>query len=92
MIILKYFIWHYTKAIKNIFKICGNFIKFFWLYFFPVPTLLRTLLKPWKRTGKKRQISGFDIKILIEKINMNRIYLLEQLVEDMSIYLNELKT
>lgn len=49
MFLFKYPFWHYFEAPADILKIWRNFLKFFVFYLFPVPLLLKTLFKPWKR-------------------------------------------
>lgn len=69
MFILKYPIWHYLKAPKEILKAWVNFLRFNW-YFFSIPLLLLTLFKPWKRdTTEPRR--GFDPKEWLETLAMN---------------------
>jgi len=70
MFIFDYFLWHYLKAPKKILAIWGNFLRFFLVYFVPVPQLLKTLLSPWKRDtllyGR-----GFEFKRFFETLAMN---------------------
>ncbi|MDO8555045.1 MAG: ATP-dependent Clp protease ATP-binding subunit [bacterium] len=59
MFIFKYPFWHYFEAPADILKIWRNFLKFFVFYLFPVPLLLKTLFKPWKR-DVANQDSSFE--------------------------------
>jgi len=64
----RYVYWHYSKAPKRFFQIWGNFFSFFFYHLFPVPTLFRTLLKPWKKTGDKTASVGFDPKVVLQNL------------------------
>lgn len=69
MIIFKYTIWYYLKAPFDILKIWLRFLKFFYLYFFGAPNLIKTLFKPWKR-----DISSYsEEKISFQSISYNLI-------------------
>lgn len=69
MFIFDYVLWHYTKAIWAFLKIWGNFLKFFWLYLFPVPRLAKTLFNPWKRDLSASSQRGFDPGLMIQNLS-----------------------
>ena len=47
-IFIYYWLWHYSRAILDIFSIWNNFFHFIFNYF-SIPLLLRTLFYPWKK-------------------------------------------
>ena len=46
-----YFVWHYTRAYRELVHIEKNII-WFLFHFFSLPELTRTFLSPWKRLGE----------------------------------------
>lgn len=48
LLFVDYFLWHYTRAFRDLLSIWTNFF-WFVIHFFSIPLLLRTLLSPWKR-------------------------------------------
>lgn len=65
---LWYFVWHYTRAIKDIFYIWLDFIWFTFNYF-SISLLLRTFFSPWKRLGEEKR-GFFDFGFFIIDIFM----------------------
>lgn len=55
-----YFIWHYTRAFREIFTVWLNFL-WFTVNFFSIPQLARSWFSPFKRiTEQKRSGFNFD--------------------------------
>lgn len=51
---LYYIGWHYTKGLRALLGMLGNYLWFFW-HLFSIPLLFRTLFSPWKRLHEERQ-------------------------------------
>lgn len=68
-LIIRYFLWHYTKAFVDFFHIWRDFF-WFCLRFFSIPTMLRTLFSPWKRISEERSggIEGFFTSLVVNSI------------------------
>jgi len=61
-IFLAYFYWHYLERLKDIFLVMSNYVNF-WVFFFSVKIVLRSLFLPWKKVESVPQKTGFDIFI-----------------------------
>lgn len=71
VIILQFWGWYYSGAIKSLLSIWRNFIIFVREYF-SIPLLLRTLFSPWRRDITKYG-RGFSIKNFLETLSFNLI-------------------
>ena len=71
VILLRFWAWYYTGAVKSLVKIWKNFIIFVKEYY-SIPLLLRTLISPWRRDVTRRP-RGLDIKRLFEVLAFNLI-------------------
>lgn len=71
VILLRFWGWYYTGAVKSLVKIWKNFIIFVKEYY-SIPLLLRTLISPWRRDVTRRP-RGLDIKRLFEVLAFNLI-------------------
>jgi ATP-dependent Clp protease ATP-binding subunit ClpC len=69
MLILDYFIWHYTRAIKQGIIIWKNLL-WFLNNFFSLKLLLKTLFQPFKRLQEYRG-KGFDLQRFFETLIIN---------------------
>lgn len=49
-----YFLWHYSRAFSEMFKVWMNLI-WFTIHFFSLPQLFRTWISPFKRISERRQ-------------------------------------
>jgi len=70
-IILQFWKWYYTEAVKSLIDIWKNFIIFIQEYY-SIPLLLKTLIAPWKR-DVTRKPRGLNIKKLLEAFAFNAI-------------------
>jgi hypothetical protein len=68
-----YFMWHYTRAWRELFHVWLNFFWFFF-HFFSIPELFSSLLAPWRRITEGRgdkfsleDLAGFLIINLISR-------------------------
>lgn len=66
-----YFYWHYLATPRQILRIGGNLVVFFYHYF-SVSLLVRTLLSPWKRQLTKRGL-GFSFSDFFYVLSFNLI-------------------
>jgi hypothetical protein len=71
IIVLRFWGWYYTGAVKNLVRAWKNFIIFVREYY-SIPLLLRTLIVPWRRDVTRRP-RGLDIKKLFEALAFNLI-------------------
>jgi len=56
---VEYFVWHYTRAVRDLLNIVGNFLWFFW-EFFSIRLLFATLFTPFHRL-EERPKSKLDL-------------------------------
>ncbi len=70
-IIVQFWVWYYTEAVKSLIKIWFDFIRFVKEYY-SIPLLLKTLFSPWRRDITKKP-RGFDLKKLFEALAFNAI-------------------
>ena len=68
--ITEYFIWHYSKGLKNVFLIMRNFVKFFWK-FFSIKILFRTLFSPWRKDITFSNWRGLHPLLFLQKLFNN---------------------
>lgn len=54
-----YFIWHYTRAFRDILYVWSNFF-WFLTHFFSIPLLFRTLFSPFKRVTEEHDKPGLE--------------------------------
>lgn len=70
-IILQWVSWQFLEMPVNILKAWKNFLKF-GLYYFSIPSLLKTLFSPWHRY-KWNYPRGFDIRKYFEVFISNLV-------------------
>lgn len=61
-LLVDYFEWHYSTALKRIFHVWRNFF-WFLVAFFSITQLLKSLFSPWKRITEERG-KTFDLEDL----------------------------
>ncbi len=71
IILLQFWGWYYSGAIKSLIHIWRNFIIFVQEYF-SIPLLLKTLFHPWRRDITKYG-RGFSVKNFLETLIFNLI-------------------
>ena len=57
--LFEYLVWHYSRAVKDIVRLSGNFLGAVF-NFFSIPFLLKTLFVPFERLQEKKKSLGFD--------------------------------
>ena len=69
-----YFLWHYSRAFKELFHVWLNFL-WFTIHFFSIPQLLASWFSPFKRITEERQrafsfedIAGYIIINLLSRV------------------------
>ncbi len=68
---LRYFTWHYTLSIAQIFVIFGNLF-WFLVDFFSISIIFKTLFSPWKRMGETYK-EGFNPEANLAALIVNLI-------------------
>ena len=66
-----YFIWHYTRALAELFVISRDFLWFVY-HFFSISILSRSLLSPWQRLDERYK-KGFRIGATLETFILNTL-------------------
>lgn len=68
-LILSYFIWHYTTALKDLFNHACNFLWFIF-HFFSISVLFKTLFSPWQKLNETYK-GGFNLNAIFETFVVN---------------------
>ena len=71
IIVLQFWNWYYTGAVRSLIKTWRDFIVFVREYY-SIPLLLKTLFYPWRRDITKYG-RGFSIKNFLETLSFNLI-------------------
>lgn len=67
---LAYFYWHYIERPKDLFGILSNYVNF-WVFFFSVGRVMRSLLAPWKKIEYRAPKNVFEISVWADVIFSN---------------------
>jgi hypothetical protein len=59
-VLQNYFLWHYTRAFKEMFHVWLN-VLWFVIHFFSLPQLIHAWIAPFKRITERRQ-PGFNLE------------------------------
>lgn len=66
-----YFIWHYGRAIKEIYGIGRNFLWFLW-HFFSIEVIAKTFFSPWRRMNEQ-YMRGFNLEAVLSSFIVNSL-------------------
>lgn len=69
-ILLAYFYWHYLERPKDLFLVMSNYVNF-WVFFFSVNRVLKSLFAPWKKIEYATEKNTFDIVAWLDVIFSN---------------------
>lgn len=64
-----YFLWHYSRAFGELYRVWLNFL-WFTIHFFSLPQLVRTWLSPYKRITERKH-RGWDFEEFIGYVVIN---------------------
>ncbi len=70
-LILRYVVWHYTRALRDLVRHIRRFAWFLW-HFFSIGVLFRTWVSPWKRMNEEKHKKGISGD-LFERIVINSL-------------------
>ncbi len=70
-LLVSYIVWHYTRALAELFLNCRNFISFLY-HFFSIGELSHTLFAPWQMLGERYK-KGFDPENFFEVFVVNSL-------------------
>lgn len=66
-----YLMWHYTRALQNIVRVCANFLWFFY-HFFSISFLLKTFFNRFERLGEEYK-KGLDVPAFAATLTVNTL-------------------
>lgn len=69
-ILLAYFYWHYFERPKDLFFVMSNYVNF-WVFFFSVGRVLKSLFAPWKKIEYAAGKNNLDIVVWLDVIFSN---------------------
>lgn len=67
----QYLFWHYTRALREMFAVFGNFFWFLY-HFFSIPLLLKTFFSPFERLGEEYK-KGLNMEALLGTFVINMV-------------------
>lgn len=67
----QYLIWHYTRAVREMFAVFGNFMWFLYNYF-SIPLLARTFFSPFERLGEEYK-KGLNLEAMLGTFIINTV-------------------
>ena len=67
----QYLLWHYTRALREMFSVFGNFMWFLYNYF-SIPLLVKTFFSPFERLGEEYK-KGLNIEAMLGTFVINTI-------------------
>jgi hypothetical protein len=71
-VLILYIVWHYTRALYDLFAIWSDGLRFI-LHFFSISLLLRTFFSPWRRLHEENRGGLLNISDFIAAKTVNLI-------------------